>query len=321
MLALRTAIPLLLSLHVGLPALAQPPPEPWEPGVRHLQLAPPATRELPELRITPGLALTVEFDSPVRPLRQGGVELEERGRFRLVSLDEEGRVLTLVLAPGQLPDKPPRLTVHFADGAVPASAAFHLVAHPAQAETHVQVYRQPRSAEVCCAQADAEREKAQRCLVELERTRTEASARGAAGLIGLRSQGLLDTEEGVRTQRLKNKTLTRTAANVLELARATAFRSAAPKRQGEAQRVRVAVLLRFKGPGTGDWKVEGAQLASRGGAGRPVTVSQSPANERGFTEVMVETELTQEEARGRFTLKLWDASGTRTVTLGGVTFP
>jgi hypothetical protein len=35
----------------------------------------------------------------------------------------------------------------------------------------------------------------------------------------------------------------------------------------------------------------------------------------------VEAELPQVEARGRFTLKLWDASGTRTVTLGGVTFP
>ena len=318
--ALRTAIALLLSLHVALPALAQPPPEPWEPGVRHLQLSPTATGEVPELRLTPGLALTVVFDSPVRPQRQGGVELEERGRFRLVGLDEEGHILTLMLAPGEVPDKPLRLTVHFADGAVPTSATFHLVAHPARAETHVQVYRQPRSAEVCCAQADAEREKAQRCLVELERTRTEASARGA-GLIGLRSQGLLDTEEGVRTQALANKTLTRSPANALALVDATAFRSAVPKRPGEAQRVRVAVLLRLEGPGAGDWKVEGAQLASRGGAGRPVTVSQSPTSEPGFTEVMVETELTQEEARGRFTLKLWDASGTRTVTLGGVTFP
>jgi len=318
--ALRTAIALLLSLHVALPALAQPPPEPWEPGVRHLPLSPSATGEVPELRITPGVALTVEFDSPVRPLRQGGVEVEERGRFRRVSLDEEGHVLTLVLAPGQMPEKPPRLTVHFADGAVPASATFSLVAHPAQAQTHVQVYRQPRSAEVCCAQADVEREKAQRCLVELERTRAEASARGPAGLIGLRSQGLLGWD-GMPKKVLDNATLTRAPANALELAKATAFRSAAPPRQEGEGRVRVAVLLRFEGPGAGDWKAEGAQLASRGGVGRHVTVWQSPANEPGFTEVMVETELTQEEARGHFTLKLWDASGSRTVTLGGVTFP
>ncbi|WP_309895847.1 DUF2381 family protein [Archangium sp.] len=301
--ALRTAIALLLSLHVALPALAQPPPEPWEPGVRHLPLSPSATGEVPELRITPGVALTVEFDTPLRPLRQGGVEVEERGRFRLVSLDEEGRVLTLVLAPGQLPDKPPRLTVHFADGAAPASAAFRLVAHPAQAETHVQVYRQPRSAEVCCAQADVEREKARRCLVELERTRAEASARGAAGLIGLRSQGLLD-KGGVRTRELDFHTLTRAPTNDLELGEATVFRSAAPPRQEGERRVRVAVLLTLKGPGAGDWKAEGAQLASRGGAVRTVTVWQSPSRFPGYTEVMVETELTQEEARGRFTLKL-----------------
>jgi len=195
------------------------------------------------------------------------------------------------------------------------------VAHPAPAQTHVQVYRQPRSAEVCCAQADAEREKAQRCQVELERTRAEASTRGPAGLIGLRSQGLLDTEEGVRTKWLEVETLSRAPANALELAQATAFRSVAPPRQEGERRVRVAVLLRLEGPGAGDWKVAGAQLASRGGAGRHVTVWQSSANEPGVTEVMVETELTEEEARGHFTLKLWDASGTRTVTLGGVTFP
>jgi uncharacterized protein (TIGR02268 family) len=231
------------------------------------------------------------------------------------------RVLTLVLAPGKLPDKPLRLMVHFADGAVPTATTFQLVAHPAPAETHVQVYRQPRSAEVCCEQADAERERAQRCQVELERTRAEANARGPAGLIGLRSDGLLD-KKGVRTQTLDSRTLTRAAANALELVEATAFRSAAPSQQGEAPRVRVAVLLRLEGPGAGDWKAEGAQLASRGGGvGRHVTVWQSPTSEPGYREVMVETELTQEEARSRFTLKLWDASGIRTVTLGGVTFP
>jgi uncharacterized protein (TIGR02268 family) len=318
--ALRTAIPLLLSLHVGAPVLAQPPPEPWEPGVRHLELLPRAAGDLPELRISPGLALTVVFDTPLRSLRQGGVELEERARFRLVSLDEEGRVLTLVLAPGEVPDRPLRLTVHFADGAVPASAAFLLVAHPARAETHVQVYRQPRSAEVCCEQADAAREKARRCLLELERTRAEATGPGPAGLIGLRSDGLLDPA-GVRTKALDVATLTQAPANALVPWKATAFRSTAPGQPPEERRARVAVLLKLRGPGAQDWKAEGAQLASRGGMGRNVTVWQSPASKPGFREVMVETELTEAEARGRFTLKLWDASGTRTVTLGGVTFP
>ncbi|MFY0580892.1 hypothetical protein ACN28S_47570 [Cystobacter fuscus] len=37
--------------------------------------------------------------------------------------------------------------------------------------------------------------------------------------------------------------------------------------------------------------------------------------------VMVETELLAHEARGTFTLKLWDENGDRLVTPGGVTFP
>jgi hypothetical protein len=37
--------------------------------------------------------------------------------------------------------------------------------------------------------------------------------------------------------------------------------------------------------------------------------------------VLVETELTEREARQPFTLKLWDESGGRLVTLEGVTFP
>ena len=37
--------------------------------------------------------------------------------------------------------------------------------------------------------------------------------------------------------------------------------------------------------------------------------------------LVVETELLEEEARGTFVLKLWDASGSRLVTVGNVTFP
>ena len=315
--ALRSAFPLLLSLHLGLPALAQPPPEPWAPGVRHLELSTRATGGVPELRISPGLALTLIFDTPVR---QGGVELEERGRFQVVSLDQEGRVLTLVLAPGEAPEGPLRLVVHFADGGVPASAAFHLLAHPAWAETHVQVYRQPRSAEVCCQQADAERERAQRCQVELERTRAECTGLGPGGLIGLRSAGLLD-RGGVPFKRIQDDELTRDKANALKARDVTTLRTVAPGQKPKEARARVAVLLKLDSPEARDWKVEGAQLASRSRVWRTVTAWQSAPVAPGIWEVMVEAELTQEEARGRFTLKLWDASASRTVTLGGVTFP
>jgi hypothetical protein len=37
--------------------------------------------------------------------------------------------------------------------------------------------------------------------------------------------------------------------------------------------------------------------------------------------IVVEVRATAEEARGAYTLTLWDAERTRTVTLGNVTFP
>ena len=40
-----------------------------------------------------------------------------------------------------------------------------------------------------------------------------------------------------------------------------------------------------------------------------------------ITPLMVETELLALEARGTFTLKLWDENEGQLVTLGGVTFP
>jgi hypothetical protein len=37
--------------------------------------------------------------------------------------------------------------------------------------------------------------------------------------------------------------------------------------------------------------------------------------------VVIEAEATEEETRGNFTLKLWDADGSRSVIVSGVTFP
>lgn len=323
--ALRPALLLLLLLHAGVPALAQPPAEPWEPGVRHLELSASATPQaVPELRLTPGLALTLVFDTPVRPIRQGGVQVEGRERFSIVSLDEEGRVLTLVLSREEKPGKPLRLRVSFTDGGVPPKAEFDLVTQSAQAETHVQVYRQPRSAEACCQEAEEERHKRQQCQVELGRIQASCQAAGPRGLIGLRAEGLMraagEEPEGVRVQNIL-KTLTRARDNALELRDAVALRTAAPSPEGDEKRVRVAVLLTLESPDAQDWKAEGAQLTAPGGVRPNVTLWQSSAIEPGKWEVMVETELTEQQARGRFTLKLWDAGGVRTFSVGGVTFP
>jgi hypothetical protein len=112
-----------------------------------------------------------------------------------------------------------------------------------------------------------------------------------------------------------------TKANALKAEDVTTLRTATPGPKPKEARARVAVLLTLESPEARDWKVEGAQLASQGRVWRTVTVWQSAPLKPGRWEVMVEAELTQEEARGRFTLQLWDASGTRTVSLGGLTFP
>jgi uncharacterized protein (TIGR02268 family) len=322
--ALRPTLLLLLLLHAGVPALAQPPAEPWEPGVRHLELSASSTEAVPELRITPGLALTLVFDTPVRPIRQGGVQVEGRERFSIVSLDEEGRVLTLVLSREEKPGKRLRLRVYFADGGVPAKAEFDLMTQSAQAETHVQVYRQPRSAEACCQEAEEERHKRQQCQVELGRIQASSHAAGPRGLIGLRAEGLMraagEKPEGVHAQGILDQ-LTLARDNALELRDAVSLQTAAPSPEGDEKHVRVAVLLTLESPDAQDWKAEGAQLTAPGGVRPNVTLWQSPPLKPGRWEVMVETELTEEQARGRFTLKLWDASGDRTFSVGGVTFP
>lgn len=318
---LRPTVLLLLLLPMSIPALAQLPADAWEPGVRHLELSANAPGETPEVSITPGLALTLLFDTPLRPLRQGGVDVEERERFQVVTLDEAGRVVTLVLSRGVKPGKRLRLTVHFADGGVPASAEFLLVVHPAQAETHVQVYRQPRSAEDCCQEAHEERHKRQQCEVSLARTQAECSGKG--GLIGLAADGLLG-DAGVRVQEIEYPKLTLAPDNALGLREALGFRTAVSGPEGAARRVRVAVRLTLDNLGAQEWTAEGAQLTARGGVRPEVRIWQPAPIRPGQPqpgEVWVEAELPEEEARGRFTLKLWDASGARTFGVDGVTFP
>jgi uncharacterized protein (TIGR02268 family) len=321
LLSLRPAVLLMLVLHTGPPALAQPPADPWEPDVRHLELSVVTPGEVPEVRIAPRLALTLVFDTPLRPLRQGGVVVEERERFDVVTLDEQGQVVTLVLARGVKPGKRLGLTVHFADAEVPASVEFLLVVHPARAETHVQVYRQPRSAEACCQEAREERHQRQQCEVSLARTRAECGGKG--GLIGLAAEGLLG-DAGVHAQKLDPRTLTPAPDTALGLRAAHGFRTAVASPEGEAKRVRVAMRLKLDNPGTQHWTAAGAQLTARGGVRPEVRVWQPAPLRPGQPQpgvVWVEAELLEEEARGRFTLKLWDATGTRIFSIEGVTFP
>jgi len=73
-------------------------------------------------------------------------------------------------------------------------------------------------------------------------------------------------------------------------------------------------------PDTAPWTAkDAALLVGKGQDMKQWQLAPIPPGQTGL--VMVETELLAHEARGTFTLKLWDENGGRPVTLGGVTFP
>ncbi|WP_309894976.1 DUF2381 family protein, partial [Archangium sp.] len=87
---------------------------------------------------------------------------------------------------------------------------------------------------------------------------------------------------------------------------------------------RVAVDVRLWNPGTRPWVAEGAVLrGAKGEVIKPLPLWQSAPVEPGSKpgRVVVEVLASEVEARGTYTLTLWDAEQKRTVTLGHVTFP
>jgi hypothetical protein len=82
--------------------------------------------------------------------------------------------------------------------------------------------------------------------------------------------------------------------------------------------------MKLVNQGMQPWTLQGAALVGKGQEPKPVKVSWQPSPIPPSIEpdvVVVEWDLTAREARGSFTLKLWDESGSRLVTLGNVTFP
>ena len=140
-------------------------------------------REVGEVPIAPNFTTSFIFDTPV--VQREGFILEERERFRQATLSEDGLLLT-VLPSGDLPPgKRLKLTIRFADGALPTSVDLALVVS-ARAESQVEVYRRPRPGD--SLQREAEQAKAgfQQCLTELERERVERGVpRGLTGMLAL----------------------------------------------------------------------------------------------------------------------------------------
>lgn len=311
-----TLLALLLALLSVPPATAQPAPEEWDTsGARHLELTAENAGDASPVRISAHHSTTLVFDTPLRP---GGVEVEDARLLKVAVNEAEG--LVMLMPSGELPpDKTLRLTVRFADDAVPEHVTFRLVVHPTRAEHQVQVYRRPRSAESYRQGEKQERERAERCEAALEAERTHTEGQPPGGFTGLFDAQLLGMGKGIAGRRLaRGKDFTQRPGETLKVPEVYSYRAEMARQ--------VAVELLVDNPSPLPWTaegVEGTTLVSEEGVRlRVIRVWPSePLAPGAQQQFVVEAEATAEQARGTFLLKLGEANGPRTLTLRGLTFP
>jgi uncharacterized protein (TIGR02268 family) len=305
-LASSPAVLLVLALLVGATATAQLRAIPCEAGTRRIELKTEPSDEVPELCISPGLSTTLLYGAELLP---GGVTVDGRERFTLVEVGNT--VLRLVPSERVVPGERLRLTVRFRDGAAPASAVFWLMVYAGQVEPLVEVYREKRTVESYQQQVQEKDSQLRQCQEDNARLLAEKQSPG--GLTGLLATGLMG-EKGVTPKDLA-KSIVEHPGNAIRVARAFSYRSTNS----------VAVELKLDPtPGMEPWRVVRAELV---GPGRRALRVEPPWQrepiryEAKDRRVVIEAGATEAETRGSFTLKVWDADGTRSLILTGVVFP
>jgi len=290
------------------PPVAQSSAATCQTGVQHVELSAAPMGEAPTVCISPGQATTVSFDSDLLP---DSLMLEDRDDFGTVHVSES----TVKLVPSEklVPGERLKLTARFKDDSAPAGAAMMLVVHAVQATPYVEVHREKRTVESCQRELREKEVALQQCRAENERLHHERSSPG--GIMGLRASGVMDGNGVVAHQLAEG--VTEGATNALRMKGAAAYRSA----------MRVAVEVFLKAPKDAPaWKPENATLTLQGRKGvelKVVTLWTPEPIVPGLRSgsVFVEAEANPDVAAGIFTLKLWDASGARTVTISGIKFP
>ncbi|WAM25992.1 MULTISPECIES: DUF2381 family protein [Myxococcus] len=282
-----------------------PPATPWAPAARRLTVGLHASRSAtppPEVRISPGMGTLLLFDTPV-----ARAELEGEKQFTRVRL--AGDTLTLMPSASVEDSEELRLTVHFSDGAAPASATFRLVPHPTLADRQVEVHRQARSADSLHAELLEKEEELRRLRSEL--ARMEAAQNLPDGLTGMLATRQLDVN-GVRA-RWRREQLMLHPRNALNVTNATTYRAAA--------QVAVAVDARLRGGEP--WEARSATLVPREGAAlRVLRVWQAAPTAAGMVgQFIVEAEATDTMSPGPYTLTVWAEGDKRSVILSNLMFP
>ncbi|MCY1080537.1 DUF2381 family protein [Archangium lansingense] len=282
-----------------------------EKGTRYLELTADSPGEAHEVCIHPGLSTNFFFDAKL-----AHVELARREWFRVIA-DETGLALVPTVALGDGERVP--LKVFFQDGAAPAGVTFTLVVHPSEAERQVEVTRKPRTLASYREGEQQARAEARQC--QKEKVHLEAECAGRMGLLGLLAQELLG-EDGIAA---KNITLSVTSrpGNTLHSIKALSYRSDTGRLEDGRKVVRLVVKQELRNTGTRLWTPAGAVLVgAQGVEWKALGVwprEPIPPGEKRL--VGVEVEMTEEEARGTFTLKLWGQDAGTAEFFDGVTFP
>ena len=308
---LSSAVLLRLVLLTAAPVEASAPPA-CEAGTHHVELMQDTPGEAPAVCIHPGLSTHFFFDAKL-----AHVELPGRERF-LVTQGDTG----LALVPTQALEKGERVRVTFSfqEGTDPAGVTFTLVVHPSEAAGLVRVTRRPRTPDSYREGEQQARAEARRC--GEEKARLEAECSGQRGLLGLRAQGLLGAD-GIPSKNL-NLSVTSRPGNTLQSMEARSYRADTARTEGGHKVVRLAVEQQLQNNGSTPWTPAGAVLL--GPKGEEWTAlgvwTQEPIAPGDKRPVMMEVEMTEEAARGTFTLKWWGPeAGSGSEHFDGVSFP
>lgn len=306
---------------VGLLTLTLPPsPEATSPAIPsvcevsspHITLTARPPAKVPVVCISPDVPLTFRFDTMLQP---ESVRLEARERFADVAPGQQ----SLFLVPPENMEDGERFKVEvcFTDGAAPECASFLLLAHPGLGRSQVKVFREPRPVAYCQEAEKAAQTEAQQCREEVRQLRAERGL--PEGIRGALASGLMGTK-GIASKDLTGA-FTEPKGNPLIAQEVYSYRA----------KNRVAVEVWLENPGTTPWTAVGAVL--RGPKGemlkplppwQPKPVPPDEAGAKGSTQrsrIVVEILASATEARGTYTLTLWDADKKRPVTLGNITFP
>jgi uncharacterized protein (TIGR02268 family) len=302
---------LVVALIVGAANAAEPSPVSPCVATARFDLAAESTEGAPDVCVSADEPTTFFFDSRVAV---GSVKFEPGDRLADWAPGQQGLSLTVIPKGDYLPGERIRVAVRFADGTVPAGASFWLVGHASRGTRRVEVFRQSRPAEVLKRERDEAQAEARQCQEDKARLLEERKGPG-----GLMEAAWLEGF-GVMASRDVRSDLKRNPANALGV---EAARSYTYMREGESRPASVAVRLALSNPSAEPWTLAGAALVDSTGEEVALAVWQKAPIPPGATTglVVVGTERAPEQLDCPCTLKLWEAGGPRTVTVGGVKFP